>query len=125
MTALCAATEILMTATTYPERFDVSRIIVRAFDIIRHNLLQLAALTLILYGLPRIGASLLGAVTDSLPAFPGSIFSLTRFIYWVAAILGFCALQPAIYRVAAAEMTGRQTSIMTNIKMGLTFLFPV
>jgi hypothetical protein len=114
-----------MTAAAYPDRFDIGRIIVRAFDIIRHNLLQLVALTLILYGLPRLGASLLGAMTDAMPAFPGAIFSMTRGVYWLAAILGYCALQPAVYRVAAAELNGRQTNIVENLRTGLAFLLPV
>ena len=44
-----------MTAAAYPDRFDLTRIIGRAFAVIRHNLLILTALTLVLYGLPQLG----------------------------------------------------------------------
>jgi hypothetical protein len=120
-----AVLEGLMSATAYPDTFDIGRVTVRAFDIIRHNLVLLIALTLILYGLPRLGASLLHFSTGSMPAFPGAIFNMTSAVYGLAAALGYCALQPAVFRVAAAEMNGAQTDIVSCLKTGLKFLLPI
>jgi hypothetical protein len=114
-----------MSAAAYPERFDFGRVVVRTFDVIRHNLILLTALTLILYGLPKLGASLLHMATGSMPSFPGAIFSMTSGIYALAAFLGFFALQPAVFRVVAAELNGRETSIMSCLRTGLSFLLPL
>jgi hypothetical protein len=114
-----------MSAAAYPDTFDIGRVTVRSFDIIRHNLVLLIALTLIFYGLPRLGASLLNISTHSMPAFPGAIFGMTSVVYWFAAALGYCALQPAVFRVAAAEMNGAQTDILSCLKTGLKFLLPI
>jgi hypothetical protein len=125
LTVSKAVLEGLMSATAYPDTFDIGRVTVRAFDVVRHNLVLLIALTLILYGLPRLGASLLHFSTNAMPAFPRGIFSLTSAIYGLAAALGYCALQPAVFRVAAAEMNGAQTDILSCLKTGLKFLLPI
>ena len=51
----------------YTDNFEINRVVVRTFDIIRRNLLLLVALTLVLFGLPRRRPGLLDVATDAMP----------------------------------------------------------
>lgn len=114
-----------MSAAAYREQFSFERVIVRAFDIIRANLMLLTTLTLVLYGLPRIGAAFLEIATSHLPGFPGGIIGATSGFYRLCAGLGAFALQAAVMYVAAAELNGREPSIIEALRTGLRYLLPI
>lgn len=113
-----------MSATAYPEQFDFSRMVTRAFDIGRRNLSILVTLTLILFGLPKLGATFLHNITGELPFFH-YVFGLTSGVYWLIALFGYFALQAAIAHVFAADMNDRPASIGACLKTGINFLFPL
>lgn len=114
-----------MSDLAYSETFNFERVVVRAFDIVRRNLPLLVTLTLILYGLPRIGAALLDAMTHNLPVFPGAVFNLTEVLYRIAAGLGAFALQAAVMYVAAADLNDRAPNLVVALRTGLRFLLPI
>lgn len=111
--------------TTYREPFGFERVLVRAFDIVRTNLLLLAGLTVTLYGLPRIGSAMLDVITDDLSILPDGVFGFTNFVYWVLSALGAFALQAAVVYVAAADLNGRRPEIGQALRTALRFLVPL
>lgn len=111
-----------MTAAVFDDQVDLQRIVVRAFELIARNLALMTALTLILCGLPKLGASLIGATTAHLAAFPGAVLSLTAAAYGLIAALGWFALQAAVVHVAAADLSGAPKDIVASLRAGLRHL---
>src|SRR4051812_41869774 len=89
-----AGQETPMSATAYTEHFDLSRVVGRAYDIVRRNFTLLVGLTAILYGLPKLGATLLH-FTMGEHGFFHFIFGVTAGFYALIACFGFLALQSA------------------------------
>ena len=113
-----------MSAAAYTERFDVNRVVVRTIDILRTNLVLITALTLILFGLPKVGSAFLDFTTVDIPLF-GRLFDITGFIYGLIAWFGFYALQGAVNHVFAADVNGRAPSLRQGLRIGVNFLLPV
>jgi hypothetical protein len=113
-----------MSAAAYSETFDVGRVVVRAFDVIRRNLVILAVLVLVLYGLPKIGGTLVHRITGELPFFH-HLYDTTAFFYGLIAFLGYFAFQAAAVHVFAADLNGRAPSLGTSFRLGLNFLLPL
>lgn len=113
-----------MTTVAYPERFDIGRVVTRGFGIISRNLAALAILTLMLYGIPKLGASMVDVMTDAMPMVK-PLFWGTEFIYGLAAAVGYIVLQSAVVYVGAADLNGRVPSLRRALRTGLQFWAPV
>jgi hypothetical protein len=113
-----------MSAAAYSEQFDLGRVFLRAYDIIKRHLPLLAALVLILYGLPKIGATLMHRITGDLPFF--HFFSnTTAFVYGMVAWLGFLAFQASAANVVAADLNDRTSTFGGAVRTGVRFLAPL
>ncbi|MDB5452462.1 MAG: hypothetical protein JWO33_1040 [Caulobacteraceae bacterium] len=113
-----------MSATAYTEHFDFARVTGRAYDVVRRNFTLLVALTAILYGLPKLGATFLH-LTMGDHGFFHFVFGLTAGFYALIACFGFLALQSAVVHAFAADLNDRPASIGACLRTGLTFLLPV
>lgn len=115
-----------MSAAAYPETFQFGRVFMRAYDIIRRHLPLLATLVLILYGLPKFGATLVHRLTGDLdfPLFH-AFYGMTAFIYGLVALLGYFIFQAAAVHVVAADLNDRTPSFRGALQTGLTFLLPL
>src|SRR5436190_1040961 len=119
-----AGLETLMSATAPTEHFDLSRVVGRAYDIVRRNFVLLVGLTAILYGLPKLGATFLHLAVGE-HGFFHFIFNMTAGVYGLIAAFGFLALQSAVVHVAAADLNDREANIGACLRTGLRFLFPI
>ena len=113
-----------MTAAAYRDTFDYGRVIARAFESARRNLTLLATLALLLYGLPKLGATLLDISGDDIPVF-GFIFSATGGLYDLVATLGYFALQAAVVYVFAKDLDGQTPRLGGALRAGANGFFPV
>jgi hypothetical protein len=113
-----------MSATAYTEHFDFARVTSRAYDVLRRNFTLLVALTAILYGLPKLGATFLHLTTGE-HGFFHFIFGVTAGFYALIACFGFLALQSAVVHVFAADLNDRTARIGACLRTGLTFLLPI
>lgn len=109
-----------MTTAAMTDQFDIGRVASRAFDLIARNIVLLGALALLLYGLPKLGASMLEAATDNMPGFPGAVFSMTGGVYGLLALLGYVALQAAVVHVCVSDMNGRRAQLPDSLRAALT-----
>lgn len=113
-----------MAIAAHHPSFDHGLIIARAYDVLRRNLGLLAALTMLLYGLPKIGATVLHLAADDMPIF-GEMMGFTGAIYSLLAFAGYFALQAVVVYVFAKDLSGGTPSFGGALRVVGQAFFPV
>jgi hypothetical protein len=104
-------------------QFDYVQVIGRAVEVLRRNFALLITLTLVFYGLPKLGATLLD-FSDSAPIV-GPLLSATEGLYGVVAMLGYFAVQVMVVYVFARHLDGRAPTLDGALRHGLNLFVPV
>jgi hypothetical protein len=113
-----------MTVAVDRDQFDHARVIARAADVLRRNLPLLATLTLLFYGLPKLGSTLLEFGGSHVPVF-GPMFSAVQGVYGLVAAVGFVAVQAMVVHVLVEDLGGRPATLAASLRRGLELFVPV
>ena len=112
-----------MTISEAAPSFDIARVATRTFEIIGRNLMVLAALTVLLWGLPHLGAEIADSA-DDLWHGPDLFFG-TGALYFLVGMVGYFALQASVVQAAVSDLNGRPADFFTCLKTGFRYFFPV
>jgi hypothetical protein len=110
-----------MTTAVHRLSFDYAQVIGRAFEVLRRNPTLLAALTGLLYLLPKVAATLLDV---QVPIIGGAI-SATRGFDILLAAIGAVMLQAMIVHVFLQDIAGRTPHLKSTLRTGVNRFFPV
>lgn len=114
-----------MTTADLTDRFEITRVATRTFNIVSRNILVFGALTLLLYVLPQLGAAVVDETTDYLPRFSRGLFSGAEVLYGLIGCIGYFALQASIIHGAVADINGERADIVSCLKTGFRSIIAV